>query len=493
MQTLSKKLNSIQLFIFVLFGAGLGLSVSILGNLPNHLLLVALAGIGFPFAAFIIGDVRRFFLITLAAIMPLRIDVNFYHKFENQAGAHTMGLAIQDIFVILLLLLWIVQSVSGRKERVKGFKALTIPTIIYIEVCILSLVWAPRLDLAVMEIFLMVKLLILYFVLANQIRDKRDLRLVVWGLVLSVGFEGLLALVQTIKGGVIGLAFIGEAPIQGESRPTVWRVMGTLGHPNRLAMYLEILLPLCFGFYLLEKQFHKRMFILVIFGLGVLALIMTGSRGAWISFFVAMVVFFYFAVKQKHVKKSSLVGTGLLGLIIILGVSLLFTEMIEERLFGEDHGSAMSRIPMIQIAINLIRAHPIGGVGINNYQVEMKKYNDTILGRRFRTIPRPVHNMYLLVMGETGIIGFAAMLLVLMLFGLIAAKNARSEDPTISVINAALFGGFLAMCIHGLVDKHPPGGYPLFYVIMAIVAATAWIDKNSSPHSEPSDGQTNPD
>jgi putative inorganic carbon (hco3(-)) transporter len=473
MQSVSKRLNSLQLLIFLVFGGALGLAISVLGRLPNTYLMVALAGISFPFIALMVGDMRKFLIVATAAVLPIRMDVNFYHLFENQAGAHTLGISLQDIFVIMLLLLWIVEAIIHKKGTFHGFKSLTIPAILYIEICILTLIWAPRIELSVMEIVKMIKVFILFFVLANQIRDKQDLKLVVWGLVLAVGSQGVLALMQTIKGGIIGLDFLGEAPIKGEVKANVWRVMGTLGHPNRLAMFLEILLPICFGFFLVEKKVFNRVIIILIFGLGIVALIMTGSRGAWISFFIAMVILFYFAVRNKQMKSSTLFGTALVGIILISSIALMFTEMIEQRLYGDDHGSAMSRIPMIQIAFNLIKAHPFGGVGINNYQVEMKKYNDTILGRRFRTIPRPVHNMYLLVMGETGIFGIAALMLLLMIFGKIAIKNVSSKDPLISVVNAAVFGGFIAMCIHGMVDKHPPGNYPLFFILMAIVASSS--------------------
>lgn len=480
MQTFARKIGSFQLLIFVVFGALLGFSISIIGRLPNQMLLVAVFAISFPFLAFIIGDVRRFLLAASAAILPVTIDVNFMNVFENQAGAHTIGISLQDIFVILLIFLWLVEAASKEGVAFHFYPRLTIPAILYIEACLLTLLWAPRLDLAAMEIVRMVKVFILYFVIANQIRDRNDLKLVAWALIASLVFEGSVAVLQMIKGGTIGLAFLGEAYLPDIDRSKLWRVMGTLGHPNRLAMYLEMLLPLCFGMFLLEKRMRRKMMALSSFGLGLVALIMTGSRGAWIAFVLGMLVFFILAVKSRHVKLSALFGTGIIGLIVMAGVALGFSGMIEERIYGDDYGSAMSRIPMIQIAINLIEAHPLGGVGINNYAVVMKKYNDTILGRRFKSIPRPVHNMFLLVTGETGIIGLSMLLLLLYFFFATAFKSARSPDETISIINISVLAGIVAMCAHGMVDKHPPGGYPLFYVLMALIASAYFLNKHLS-------------
>ena len=475
MQTLTKKLGSLQLIIFLLMGSMLGFSISIIAKLPNRALLVVLLGISFPFLAFIIGNMRRFLLATTAAVLPIQIDVNFMHVFENQAGAHTLGISLQDVFVILLLILWLIELATSEEKPFRFHARLTIPAILYIEAAMLTMLWAPRLDLAFLEVVRMIKVFILYFVLANQIRDKRDLKLVAWALVFSIGFEGVIALLQTLKGGTLGLDFLGEAYLPDQKKTKYWRVMGTLGHPNRLAMYLEMLLPLVFGMWLIERKGMRRLLVIGVFGLGVMALIMTGSRGAWISFFEAMFVLFFFLVKNRQMRLSSLLATALIAIILISGVALFFTDMIEHRLYGDDHGSAMSRIPMIQIALNLIQAHPLGGVGINNYQEVMRKYNDTILGRRFRSIPRPVHNMYLLVAGETGVIGLSMMLWLLFVFVRTLIQNTRGPDRMVSILNAAILSGLFAMCLHGMVDKHPPGGYPLFYVLLAMAASSRFI------------------
>ena len=65
---------------------------------------------------------------------------------------------------------------------------------------------------------------------------------------------------------------------------------------------------------------------------------------------------------------------------------------------------------MFQIAFSVIEAHPLGGVGVNNYAVVMQEHDNTILGRRFGTMRRPVHNIYLLITGETGFIGLMSFL-----------------------------------------------------------------------------------
>jgi putative inorganic carbon (HCO3(-)) transporter len=471
MHSIARKVLSAQFFLFLVLGGILGLSVATIAEMPNRLMAVILLGIAFPFVAFMTGDVRRFLMVAIVFAIPLSIDINFRHSFEEQAGAATMGIALRDIFMLLLLLWWLVEIVTSEERPVHFFARTTVPAIVYFEACLLTLLWAPRMDLAVLEIVQMIKVLLLYFIVANQIRDKRDIQLICWTLVASVCFESVIAILQMITGKSLALGFLGETQITSRDTEKMMRVGGTLGHPNRLALYLELLLPLCLGLFWTETKKKKRLIALVIFGLGFTALIVTGSRGAWIGVVLSLILFFYLLYRNSHVSLRSLIGPSFLALFILSVLVIGFSGYIERRISGEDHGSAISRIPMFQIAFSLIEAHPIGGVGINNYTIKMREYNDTLIGRRFKTIARPVHNMYLLITGETGVIGLFAFLWLLVGLSSSILMAAQSKDLLISITAIGLLAGLVAFLIHGFVDKHPPGGYPLFYCLMALAAA----------------------
>ncbi|MDZ7724656.1 MAG: O-antigen ligase family protein [candidate division KSB1 bacterium] len=475
-----KYTKSLQVLLFLLLALGIGLSFFVLSDLSTKILMAALAALSFPFILLIIGNVRKLLMGGIVLLIPLHIDVNFYHHFRNQAGAHTMGISAIDIFVLILLFLRLFE-LAVRKPNVDMhfYPRLSVPAILYIQACIITLLWAPQFDLAIMQIVEMIKLFFMYLVLANYLEKPQDLRFLVWMLALTVGMQGMIALLQTVTGGTLGLAFFGEASIDGPGAGP-WRVMGTLGHPNRLAMYLEILLPLCVALFFIETRKLYKFALTAIIGLGLIALIMTGSRGAWVSFVFAMGVLFFFLLKSRRVRWKALVGPAFLTLFLLIVVSFVFSDMIYQRFYGEDHGSAMSRIPMMRIAFNLITDNPIGGVGINNYQEVMRQYNDSILGLQFETISRPVHNMYLLVMGETGVIGFSMLMLLMIMLIKGLLQTLKSGHKTIAVINMALLAGIGAMCLHGLVDKHPPSGYAPFYIIMAIAAASSHMQTTKS-------------
>ena len=473
MQQAVRKMFSYELPIFIFTGIVLGIFITMITDLPNQLFFIVLAALAFPFVIAISGNARRLFLLCLIFAIPINIDINFIHQFENQAGAYTLGVALRDILLLLLLIYWIIRSATRKSAPFRFYARTTVPALLYIEAALLSMIWAPRLDLATLELVQMGKVFLLYFVVANQIEKPSDLKFILWALLATIFFESALASLQLATGSSLSLGFLGEMQMDPEG--DLERVGGTLGHPNRLARYLELLLPFCLGVFLIVKKRLFKFAALAVFASGFAAMIMTGSRGGWIATLAAVMLFFYLALRHRHIQSRQLIRLVFLSLVAISLIGMLFFEQIENRITGEDHGSAMSRIPMFQIALSIIEAHPVGGVGINNYAVIMREYNDTILGRRFSTIPRPVHNMYLLIAGETGMIGLIAFLLLVFALISVILRGVKSTDPLFSLTGISLLCGLTAFLIHGLVDKHPPGGYPLFYLLMALAAANRYF------------------
>ncbi|RPI02748.1 MAG: O-antigen ligase domain-containing protein, partial [Calditrichaeota bacterium] len=350
------KARLLQSVLFGAIGVFVGIAVTFAADFPQKFLIVFVAGLSFPFAALLIRDIRRFFLAATVISVPVHFDINFMHQFEQQAGASTAGINLTDLFVLGLLLVWLIEIASQERPYTLFFSKLTIPAIIHFEAVALSMLWAPRLDLAFMEVFRMFKVFILYFILINHIRDKKDVRLVVWVLIGSLAFEGIISSLQAITGGRLGLDFLGEAPPDLDGDSSLWRVMGTLGHPNKLATFMESLLLLPFGLFLVEKSRRNRLICLIVFIMGCIILILTGTRGAWIGFMLAFLLFMFFVIKSRHFSLRSFLLPAALVLILLPTITALFWGMVEERVFGDDYGSAASRVPMFKIALNVIAA-----------------------------------------------------------------------------------------------------------------------------------------
>ena len=133
---------------------------------------------------------------------------------------------------------------------------------------------------------------------------------------------------------------------------------------------------------------------------------------------------------------------------LILGFSLLIVAcfpLLAERILGDDNGSAQSRISLMQISALIMSDHPFG-VGANNWAVAGQHYADRTNFREewFYT----VHNKYLLVLTEVGIVGLLA-------FGTFILTTIRSgwriigrSDRLLTPIAWGLTAGICGQQIH---------------------------------------------
>jgi O-antigen ligase len=214
--------------------------------------------------------------------------------------------------------------------------------------------------------------------------------------------------------------------------------------------------------------------------LGTIALVVTLSRAAWISFvfFVTVVVFLY--PKRTSGKTSSRLGT-ILFLTLGLGIIFLFFyDLIIVRFALDEADSVASRFLMNQAAISMIKAHPFVGIGINNYTEVLLQYDTTGFSSVFF---QPVHNLYLLIASEIGIIGLMIFLwLICSIFreGLSCLKTKSILRSTIMIGLLAGLGAHLIHCLFDAGFRVSEALTILFYLLIGMVVALARIEKEDT-------------
>jgi O-antigen ligase len=390
-----------------------------------------------------------------------------------------IGIKQTDVIAIALLMVFLVPK-ALEKTKIQFFPLITLPALAWILVSALSLIVAQNIPAAVAGLVYMCQQFIFCLIIANSINGKKDIEWILGGIILGIFFEAILGIYQGIVGHPAGLFFLGENQSVRQQildQITSNRVQGTLGHPNSFSIYVTTGLPFLLAWFFITKNTITRLLCGAIFLIGATSLIFSLSRSGWIEFLIISAIGLMAAVYLKRIKMRYAVLLALLASLVLMGLVFFGPDVILLRLTSNDRGSANSRIILAKTALAIIKDHPLLGVGLNNYMLAMFLYDPS----NFRLL---VHNVYLLITAETGLLGGATFILLLA-SALINCWRIfiRSKDDTLSALSIGLFSAITAIAIHGLVDYDLIGDGRLssqFWLLIAMVAAIVQYQKKET-------------
>jgi putative inorganic carbon (hco3(-)) transporter len=252
-----------------------------------------------------------------------------------------------------------------------------------------------------------------------------------------------------------------------------FRPSGTGGDPNDAGGHIAVLLLVVMSLFFYTQNFFKKILLVIVLLMSIAALILTFSRGSWVSFAVGLVVFFFMALRHHWISGKRIVAPAVL-MSIVLGV---FSLPITARLSQDDGGSAYSRVPLIKLALEMILNHPFIGVGANNFGMVIPQYLSSELRGQWLHI---VHSQYLLIFAETGLIGMVFFLVILGNMIFICLRCIRAKDPILSPISIGVISGLIALFLHmGVELSISRLTVQLFWIMVSITIASERLIKNN--------------
>lgn len=226
------------------------------------------------------------------------------------------------------------------------------------------------------------------------------------------------------------------------------RLIGTIIDPNIFVLFNSL-----FFFYYLNRMKKFGLF------LSSLTLILSFSRGGIIAILFAFVIGIFIS-KGKVLLRNILLIT-VLGVIIFITLNSLFNidliNVLSERFTAMSFDQGSGRLNIWSNGLFLFSENPIFGIGIYNFQqYNMMFFNDY----------HYLHNTYLEVLVESGVIGFTLYFLVfiILLYKLYKLQKVMPESrflfttllsiivimSTLSLIINEFIFLFLALCIRYL-------------------------------------------
>lgn len=459
------------LILALIFGAGIGLAISLSGN-PLVVTGIILGGL---FAAITIINVEFGFLV-LILMLYLRI---------SDIGVSVYGLpSLARPFIGLLLaaaiMRWVVDGALPRG----WFRALFIVGL-YGIVVLASLFYAADFSRATLVLDDFVKDGIIAVLITMLVQHGVTLRRVAWVLILAGIFTGTISVYQFLTGTFDNTYWgFAEAPVLniiGETENN--RIAGMLGSPNYYAQVLVILVPIAIN------QFWDERSIILKFLAGwsalvcILSIFFTYSRGGVVALAVTLLA----VIIYRRLKLPFLLMVVLASILVLRFVPNPFFERLQtipDALTGKisyvDEISFRGRTSELIVAAQMFMDHPLIGVGVDNYPVYYQEYSRRV-GLDPRSEQRQAHNLFLRTAAETGLAGIITFGLILwmMIKSVIDAyrhfKQAGMEKYAnlVAAFGLSIFG-FLSdsMFTHNAFPRY-------FWILVGIALAMPQVVKNT--------------
>lgn len=229
--------------------------------------------------------------------------------------------------------------------------------------------------------------------------------------------------------------------------------VGIFQHPGVLSLF--IIMASCFFLACYLKQYNKRTSLIVLV-LNTLTLILTYSRTAYLVyvFDLALVYFFY-----KNAHKPILSLLNLVRFVLPVGLILIwvifYSPLSSNFLDSNIDDMADVRFIFYAIAYDAFKISPIIGVGINTHRDFLLDHNSLITAFSYNPFfyRNPIHNINLVVLVETGIIGFLCWILFLFI-SIFKAKNDIAVKKN-EILSLSHIGCIVAVVFYGMTGWAP--------------------------------------
>lgn len=401
-----------------------------------------------PFLVLTSDLVPKILLAVVILDIPFEFGTHLYYRERDAALGALGGLSISATTLALagLYLSWFLRSHATKTSYPSPSLHINLPLLLYLAITAISVAVAQDVSLSLFEVALLLEACLVYFYVANNVRTRQDVLFVVLLLLIGCLLESLAMIVLRFTGMPSTIWGIpAHVRVDTDVKEGFMRIGGTVGSPNFAAAYLSMSLATAASLLFTSLGRAYKRLAMGVLGMGGVALILTFSRGGWMALTLSVTLICLLGWRRRGVSLKTPIAV-----ILILGMLYLpFHSVISGRLFGDDRGSAESRIPLMNLAFRIIGDNPVLGVGANNFTVVMDRYltSDFREGWLFA-----VHNKYLLVLAETGIVGFLAFVAFLLNALRKGWQCWAIQDPLLSPLALGIIAGIAGHMVHMTVD-----------------------------------------
>jgi putative inorganic carbon (HCO3(-)) transporter len=300
---------------------------------------------------------------------------------------------------------------------------------------------------------LYLKTLIVFWLLYTTVNSLVRLRQIVWGL--------------TLMGIPIALAAVRNY-LLGSQLPKFERISGYEGgltaNPNDLALMLNLIFPLTMALLMGSCKPRTRYILMGILFLDILAVIVTFSRGGFLTLATLFIIYLW-KFRNRFERKW---------IIAVLFIAMICVPLLPSAYWGrlsttvnsrsDQTGSAQERIVTLVAATVFVAKHPIIGAGLGMNSLAMNEERGVLWGE--------VHNVYLQYAVDLGLPGMILFLMLLIACIKSAATVQRqiARAPALQELFFLAQGVQISLLAFSVAAMFHPVAYHLYFYYMAGLA-----------------------
>jgi len=228
------------------------------------------------------------------------------------------------------------------------------------------------------------------------------------------------------------------------------RVEVTFSNSNYLSFFLIVSLICSCSLYSKNKKIYRLLYVLIM----LIGIILTGSRT---TFLLSILAILFLLFNSKNFLKFLLPAA-----FVYIVCLPLFSEILQSRYKSiSDDASVDARIEIFETSKNIIRDHPINGIGYAQFSNQYKKYLPVNTGFSFLIYSYDeivTHNDFLRIIDELGCIAFLISLYFIVSLFVHIIKNEG--------LNNFYFCMLFIICIFSFTHNNLNSFLPWFFIAL---------------------------
>ncbi|MCL2873811.1 MAG: O-antigen ligase family protein [Defluviitaleaceae bacterium] len=359
-----------------------------------------------------------------------------------------------------LLAIYAVQVAAGFRKSFR-FKDIPAAVIVFTFIAALSLFTGFGGGDGIRIFSFLLSCVVIAVLVQAAITSIENLRLIVFALAAAVLFTALYGMYRLHMGIEIRLEFIDTAMSMGAAR-----LYSTMDNPNNYAEFLIMILPIIIGAVFSLKSDFLRLVIVGSAAVGLLALVLTSSRSAYLSAVIGA-AFFVLLANKRLVPFFMVLG--------ILGIPFIPEQIVARVMTIGRDTSSIFRIWIWEGSMEVIRRFWLFGIGMGPVAFALVYRS---VAHELAMTAMHSHNLFMQIwieLGIFGIIAFVVLMFTTIKGAAVTAINTKSIELKYYAIGAA--SGLIAVLAMGFVEYiwFYPRVMLTFWIVIGVCAGAKCI------------------